>query len=311
MKNIWIGKAAVLGLTLAACSAFAQFSTVSSRTAMNANDTLTWNQLGGDGAAAPLPFSATSVRGVHVTGSQPGWNELNVAVVGGVTFGGFGFPNGDVVLIFANTDLVTLNFNPPVTAVGMNVSSGFSSPPLAFTGSIQAYRGTTLLGTSSGSATINVGDSNTAPFLGVRDEGGISKIVIDQSNCNGCAFTLINQLSLVTPQRVSVDVKPGADKSVLVADSNAKLPFAILSAPGFDASTAVDISSLRFGRTGEEVSVLSCAGGVDVNYDFLPDLTCQFSVKSSAFVAGDLTAKLKGKLTNGNTIYGTADVIVK
>lgn len=307
MKTFRIRKIAVLGLTLVACSAFAQFSTVSSRAAMNANDTLTWNQLGGNNAAVPLPFSATSVRGVHVTGSQPGWNELMV-----YTFlPGSEFPNGDVGLTFATPNPVTLNFNPPVTAVGMNVSSGFSSLPYAFTGSIQAYRGTTLLGTSSGSATIDYFDSNSAPFLGVRDEGGISKIVIDLSNCAGCGYTIFNQLSLVTPQRVSVDVKPGADKSVLVADSNAKLPFAILSAPGFDASTAVDISSLRFGRAGEEVSVLSCAGGVDVNYDFLPDLTCQFSVRAGAFVVGDLTAKLKGKLTNGNTIYGTADVIVK
>jgi len=125
-----------------------------------------------------------------------------------------------------------------------------------------------------------------------------------------CLSLQYNQLSLVTPQRVSVDVKPGADKSVLVADSNAKLPLAILSTAGFDASTEVDTASLTFGRAGSEASILSCAGA-DVNGDLRLDLSCQFSVRSGAFVEGDLTAKLKGKLLNGTPIFGTADVIVK
>ena len=302
---------AVLGLAVTmSSSAYAQFSTVSSRAAMNANDSVTWNSLGTDATNADLPINKTSTRGVLVTLSQTGSAWATVAISPG-EFASWGFANGDVRLAFFNNSPVTLTFNPPVTAVGLNAGSVLSGPPFDFGIPIRAYRDGNLLGELSKSATINPDDTGAAPFFGVRDEGGISRVTIDFSTCIFCGVPLINQLSLVSPQQVSVDVKPGADKSILVADSNAKPPFAILSSAGFDASTSVDISSLRFGRTGTEASVLSCAGGVDVNYDFLRDLTCQFSVKAGAFVTGDLTATLKGKLTNGTPLYGTANVIVK
>ena len=300
---------AVLGLAVATSSgAFGQFSAVSSRAAMNANDSLTWNRLGDHAAIVSLPFATTSDRNVQVTGTQTGATFLNVLVA---SWSGLGFGKDDVVLYFPLKETVTLTFNPPVTAVGVDVNAGPSEEAVSTNARMRAYRGETQLGSTS-AAMINLGWYKSEAFLGARDEGGISRVEIDMPACYfWCRSVLMNQLSLVTPQRVAVEVKPGADKSVLVADSNAKLPFAILSSAGFDASTAVDVSSLRFGRTGTEASVLSCAGGVDVNYDFLPDLTCQFSVKAGAFVTGDLTAKLKGKLTNGVPIYGTADVIVK
>lgn len=151
-------------------------------------------------------------------------------------------------------------------------------------------------------------------FVGVQNPGGITKIVFDLGGCTcpNCGGATFNQLSLVSPQRVSVSVKPGADKVVLVAHSNAKLPVAILSTPAFNASTAVAPASLHFGRTGDESSVESCSAGVDVNSDALPDLLCQFAVANSGFQSGDLTAKLKGRLLgNGAPIYGSAGVIVK
>ena len=106
---------AVLGLAVATSSgAFGQFSAVSSRAAMNANDSLTWNRLGDHAAIVSLPFATTSDRNVQVTGTQTGATFLNVLVA---SWSGLGFGKDDVVLYFPLKETVTLTFNPPVTAL--------------------------------------------------------------------------------------------------------------------------------------------------------------------------------------------------
>ena len=166
---------AVLGLAVTmSSSAYAQFSTVSSRAAMNANDSVTWNSLGTDATNADLPINKTSTRGVLVTLSQTGSAWATVAISPG-EFASWGFANGDVRLAFFNNSPVTLTFNPPVTAVGLNAGSVLSGVPFDFGIPIRAYRDGNLLGELSKSATINPDDTGAAPFFGVRDEGGISR----------------------------------------------------------------------------------------------------------------------------------------
>ena len=304
------GMKVVFGLAVAASSAFTQFSQVSSREAINANDMVTWNQLGPAPARLPLPQTATSLLGVQVTVDSELDTKIFLSTAGSYIGVPPEFGANDVILAMGSNKSVSLSFNPPVLAVGMNTWTRPDTSPRWAPAQLEnvkviAYRGAAELGRVA---------LQGGPFAGVQDPGGITKIVFDMEGCTSpnCGGATFNQLSLVSPQRVSVSVKPGADKSVIVAHSNAKLPVAILSTPGFNASTAVDTASLRFGRTGDESSVESCSVGVDVNYDSLPDLLCQFAVAKSGFQSGDLTAKLKGKLLgNGAPIYGSADVIVK
>ena len=306
---------AVLSLALAATSAFAQFSIVPSRAAMNANDTLTWNQIGPNGTVVPLPFSAVSDRGVrvNVTGNAPNTQAV-VTVAGSSPIPPWGFNEDETRLEFVY-NLVEINFDPPVLAVGLNVAAELGGDETGSPISFNAFRGTTPIGGGLVSSAARQDDFGTAPFVGVRDEGGITRIRVFRLICSTCLSQhtnlFINQLSLVSPQRVSLNAKQGNGKNVIVANSNARSQFSILSAPGFDASTAVDLASLRYGRTGEELSILNCTPGIDTNRDGLPDLSCQFSVASAAFQPGDLTAKFKGKLTNGAPIYGSVDVLVK
>jgi hypothetical protein len=114
-------------------------------------------------------------------------------------------------------------------------------------------------------------------------------------------------------QAVAVAIKPGSGSPTPInSGSGGNIPVAILSAAGFDAPSAVDRTSLTFGRTGDEHSLLSCdAAATDVNGDRLPDLVCRFSNQAAAFRAGDTTGVLKGSTVIGGFIRGAAAVRVK
>lgn len=87
------------------------------------------------------------------------------------------------------------------------------------------------------------------------------------------------------------------------------IPVAVLSDPAFDATTQVNRTSLTFGRTGNEASLVSCApGGQDVNYDGRPDLICHFDTTKTGFMAGDTLGWLKGLGTDGTPILGSDSV---
>lgn len=45
--------------------------------------------------------------------------------------------------------------------------------------------------------------------------------------------------------------------------SRGKIPVAILSARDFNASSQIDLNSLTFGRTGNELSLALCRGAAD------------------------------------------------
>ena len=85
---------------------------------------------------------------------------------------------------------------------------------------------------------------------------------------------------------------------------------AILSTSSFNAVTAVDTTSLTFGRTGSEHSLGFCnAGGQDVNGDGLPDLVCHFETESTGFQSGDTLAILMGKTIQGAALVGQQAIV--
>jgi hypothetical protein len=108
---------------------------------------------------------------------------------------------------------------------------------------------------------------------------------------------------------VDIDIKPGSDPNAINPKSRGVIPVAILSSADFDATTEVDRSSLTFGRTGDEDSLVRCSpGGEDVNGDGLPDLVCHFSTQAAGFQSGDTEGILKGMTVNGVPIVGSDSV---
>jgi hypothetical protein len=90
------------------------------------------------------------------------------------------------------------------------------------------------------------------------------------------------------------------------------VPVAILGTPDFDATTAVDRTSLTFGRTGDEASFSHCAlVQSDLNGDGSVDLLCYFHQQATGFVPGDTQGVLRGATTEGRPIQGVDVVRVK
>lgn len=110
---------------------------------------------------------------------------------------------------------------------------------------------------------------------------------------------------------VDIDIKPGSDPNSINSQSRGTIPVAVLSAEDFDAPSAVDRTTLTFGRTGDELSlqlrgsaeVPNC-GAEDVNADGLPDLVCHFRTPATGFEAGDVEGILKGQTVGGVAIEG-------
>ena len=92
--------------------------------------------------------------------------------------------------------------------------------------------------------------------------------------------------------------------------SNGKIRVAIFSTANFDAPARVDMSSLTFGRTGDEKSLAFChTNREDVNHDRRPDLVCFFNTAKTNFKRGDTFGVLKGMLTDHQTIIEGKDSI--
>lgn len=131
-------------------------------------------------------------------------------------------------------------------------------------------------------------------------------------------------------QEINIDVRPGS-RDVLFAYSRGRhvfgpgsdadrdqhfeairgrfhreggLPVALLSSADFNAMD-VDQTTLRFGATGDEDSLIRCnSHGVDVNHDKLPDLICHFDFRKANFQVGDNNATLTGATKSGQDIEG-------
>ncbi len=84
------------------------------------------------------------------------------------------------------------------------------------------------------------------------------------------------------------------------------IPVALLSSATFNALD-VDPSSLKFGATGNEDSLIRCEQhSVDVNRDKRPDLICFFDFSKANFQAGDTEGKVTGTTKSGQAFEGHA-----
>lgn len=109
---------------------------------------------------------------------------------------------------------------------------------------------------------------------------------------------------------VRIDILPGVAPN-RVPKSLSLIPVAVLSSPTFAAYTAVDRSSLTFGKTGTERSLVLCApGGVDVNRDRLRDLVCVFAKAKTGLAVADTMGVLNGQTKAGTAFVGRDGVVI-
>jgi hypothetical protein len=172
---------------------------VSATPSQLSNDSTGWAQLGGDATTISGPFSATSMKGIAVTGNfTSGDNHGLVAVVCPASptcswvASGTGMNGGDTnIWAFdpsanggsgAGTGPISLAFGKDVLGAGAWLEADSTSTYIA---EIQVYDGTTLLGSSTVTS-----DSNGDPvFLGLLDKTGadISSVVFSLTSCpTGC-----------------------------------------------------------------------------------------------------------------------------
>jgi hypothetical protein len=112
-------------------------------------------------------------------------------------------------------------------------------------------------------------------------------------------------------QTIGIDIKPGLRViSRINPRSRGEIPVALLSSGTFDATT-VDVSSLKFGHSGDEQSLKRCLKrGIDVNRDGKPDLLCFFENQQAGFEPSDEQATLKGMTAERTPFEGTGTLKV-
>jgi hypothetical protein len=106
-------------------------------------------------------------------------------------------------------------------------------------------------------------------------------------------------------QQINIDVLPGFG-GLTRFDRKVKrsIPVVLQSSANFDAMQ-IDQSSLTFGATGDEKSLLRCdPHGIDINHDRRRDLMCHFDAQAAGFQPGDLNGIVRGKTLSGQEFEG-------
>jgi hypothetical protein len=105
---------------------------------------------------------------------------------------------------------------------------------------------------------------------------------------------------------VPIDIKPGGILNSINPRRRGKIPVAILTTDGFDATTASP-TTVRFGPTGTEAApVHSALEDVDGDGDI--DLILHFNTQATGIKCGDVSARLTGVTFGGQAIEGSDSI---
>lgn len=170
------------------------------------------------------------------------------------------------------------------------------------------------------SGTHIVGVSSNPRFF--RPDGTMTSTTVTGSGAPFSNGSYKLNISGVTPPKmmhlVNIDVKPGNQEKAAPLNPKAKgaIRVALLShaaAKGAPEFKALDVKheSVRFGRSGEEKSLIRCnKEGLDVNGDGLLDLICFFDNEAIRWEGHETMGKIKGEAGDGLRFEGDGDLKV-
>ena len=166
-------------------------------------------------------------------------------------------------------------------------------------------------------------------YLGVDDGSGTGKHAIAGDGIGDTQiphprtdfddFPFVVESGWVLPVAISVDIDSNArdPRNVIRPHSGDPIAVVIFSTADFDAPGEVDRSSLTFGRTGDEESLVldhsgdPACGAWDFNLDGLLDLYCLFNPQATGFQVGDTEGILRGITLDGVPIEGRGSVVIE
>lgn len=174
----------------------AQFALVTNRGAINQNDSIQWNQFGGDFTVIGGSANGATTNNVLFNVTGPGANqEIRQQPNGWIG----NFSQGDFVLWSRDPGSTTLTLAQTVGAIGFQIQADENGAP--FTALIAAYDGLgNLLGSFSENGLGNANNDGSAIFIGVttgNNKNNIAKIVFSTLDQNGGRISeAINQVSI-------------------------------------------------------------------------------------------------------------------
>jgi hypothetical protein len=231
---------------------------VSSQSALGPDSSISWTQLGPDQTQVPASFSVTSNHGLSATASLAAANSVVSVVCSAApplsencSWNGKGFTAGDSVLWAVNAYTggngpITLTFAQGIIGAGALLQSDV---PGQFTASIQAFNGSTSLGTF----TVQSDSAGEAVYLGVKDESGanITSIVYSltacAATCNDFAIDAVDLVTSGTAQNFSLSANPNT--VTLSQGSSGTSTITITPSNGFSGSVTLAATGLPSGVT--------------------------------------------------------------
>jgi hypothetical protein len=143
-------------------------------------------------------------------------------------------------------------------------------------------------------------------FPCMLNAGGTCKSTLVGSTSTG-SYSLGITPAIPPALQVEINIKPGGGETAPInPKSKGNIPVALISneQQKFNA-LQVDLDTLRFGATGEEMSLRRCdAAGVDVSGDGVLDMVCQFETEKTNLTEESVEGVLKGKIKGGGAIEG-------
>lgn len=155
---------------------------------------------------------------------------------------------------------------------------------------------------SGGGFELTVADLNYYADLGYLDPSQITD--------NGDYTLVVDGFVADNPIiNVALDIRPGSDKTTPVnPKSRGKLKVAVLSSDAFDPNS-IDVSTVRFGQTGEEDSIYKCMPSMDLNGDSVADLICMFKTSMTGITFDDTSVSLTAKTVDGADVVGEGEIV--